>query len=151
MYGNRINTLLKGIYQCRLLTILLAGSLLVLMNVKPIEAGQTEYFASKSIDTINIVMIHQSQESEKNLITLRAKNMPLSHLLNQITEHLDVGLSYDSKIDLDKKISGDYVSQPLNQVLNEVLRKYELTYTVSGEDNVLVVKQSEAYTGSRRI
>ena len=144
MYGNQIKTLLKDIYRNRLLTILLAGSLLVLMNVKPIEAGQTEYFASKSINTTNIVMIHQTHESEKNLITLRAKNMQLSHLLNQITEHLDVGLTYDSIIDLDKKISGDFVSQPLNQVLTEVLRKYELTYTVSGEDNVLVIKQSEA-------
>jgi len=141
MYVNQKKLRMNKINLWRLLTILLTSSLLVLTTTNPIKAGQSEYLASKSSDSTNLVDVFQAEHSGENLITMRAENLKLSQFLSQIADQVNVGLSYDSTIALDQTISGEFVAKPLNEVMLRLLNKNGLTYTISEDGNVLVVKR----------
>jgi TonB-linked SusC/RagA family outer membrane protein len=77
------------------------------------------------------------------LVSINVKEMSLNEALKKLTDQINVGLSYSSKMDLGKKVSLTTYRVDFFEVLNQLLYSSNLEYLVSHNRDVLVIREKE--------
>ncbi|WP_198174864.1 TonB-dependent receptor [Spirosoma arboris] len=80
----------------------------------------------------------EAQKVMDQRVTLRADNLTLKTVLNQLGRQADVRFAYRSTlVQLNDRVSLSATNQPLVDVLDNLLRAHQLTYQVKGRQIIL--------------
>lgn len=139
--GNVMNRIIQ---YAKLSGIVGLSVLLVLIAILPSElkAFQLEDLASNNFDSLNQIEVHRDGDKPL-LVTLKVKNMKLSEVLNDLTRQANVGISYDSEIDIERSVTIGAKNKPFFTLLDSLLKDSNLEYSISEDQRVLVVKQKQ--------
>ncbi len=74
-------------------------------------------------------------------VTLNKSNVALEQVMNDIEKQTKYLFIYNENLDLQRSCSINVNNEPLNSVLNKMLAKFDITYTITGTN--IVLKKSQ--------
>ena len=132
------------------LAIFTAIFLLIASLPSGVIAQQLENLASNNLDSTNQVEVRKDDD-KSFLVTIDVKDIKLSDLLSDLTREANVGLSYDAEINIEELVTLKATDKPFFTLLDDLLTGTNLTYTVSEDRSVLVVKEVQTNFDSESV
>nr|WP_321356354.1 SusC/RagA family TonB-linked outer membrane protein [uncultured Draconibacterium sp.] len=81
--------------------------------------------------------------SQTTKLTLKAEQISLEDFLVKIEEQSEFRFFYTGKIDVEKKVSGNFRNQKIMEILNKISEEAEIKYEVMGRQIILSPANSE--------
>jgi TonB-linked SusC/RagA family outer membrane protein len=101
--------------------------------------NNTQRNFTHGVQFINVV----KNADDSYLVSISVNQMGLKEALTQLTNKINVGLSYSSNVDLNRQVSLTAYRTDFFNVLNQLLLGTNLEYSISHNRNVLVIREKE--------
>lgn len=75
--------------------------------------------------------------SQTTRLTLKVSNMRIEEFLKSIEDQSEYRFFYSGKIDVDRRISGEFEEEQIDQILDEALQSTDIQYEVKGRQIIL--------------
>jgi TonB-dependent starch-binding outer membrane protein SusC len=121
--------------------ILSSGKLLTLMKI-----GFTQIMIAFVICGVSMAHDNLAQVLDKE-VSIDATNVPLEHVLNDLSGQADIKFAYGvDRINLKKLVSIKAEQRPLREVLNELLAPLSIRYKVHEREGIIALKRQQNET-----
>ncbi len=121
------------------------SALLLVILVKPYaNASQIAQYTQDDTALVQL-LISETKEIEELLITIKIEDMNLADALEILADQLRVGISYNSDLMPNKKVTLDMDNVPVFEVLYKLFEGTNLEPVVPSTRDVIVIREKERF------